>query len=110
MSTRLDRYFEQQMRDPEMRELVDKELLALNVGVQIARLRQEEGLNQTQLAARAGMNASKISVIEKSARNVTLGTLIRLARALNREVKVDLVPRKGKGSVRAGRRRAVRRR
>ena len=54
MSTRFDRYFERQMRDPEMRELVEKELLAINVGVQIARLRQEEGLNQTQLAARAG--------------------------------------------------------
>jgi transcriptional regulator with XRE-family HTH domain len=53
-------------------------------------------LNQTQLAARAGMNASKISRIETSTRNVTLSTLARLAHALNRRVKIEFVPVKAK--------------
>jgi transcriptional regulator with XRE-family HTH domain len=100
MANRLDRYYERQMRDPGVRDLVEKELADLEVGIQIARLREEENLNQTQLAARAGMNASKISQIETSPRNVTLNTLARLAHALNRKVKIEFVPVKVKKSSR----------
>jgi transcriptional regulator with XRE-family HTH domain len=92
MANRLDRYFEREMQDPEIRALVEKELADLEVGIQIARLREEENLNQTQLAALAGMNASKISKIETSTRNVTLNTLARLAHALNRKIKIEFVP------------------
>jgi transcriptional regulator with XRE-family HTH domain len=55
-----------------------------------------EHLNQTQLAARAGMNASKISLIETSARNVTLSTLARVAYCLNTRIKIKFVPVKAK--------------
>lgn len=96
MANRLDRYYERQMQDPQIRGLVEKELADLEVGILIARLREQENLNQTQLAARAGMNASKISQIETSTRNVTLNTLARLAHALNRRVKIDFVPVKAK--------------
>jgi len=89
---RLDRYIARQMQDPEMRDLVEKEVAALEVGLQIARLREALKMNQTQLAARAGMNASKISKIESSPKNVTLNTLTRLALALNRRIKIDFIP------------------
>ena len=101
MANRLDRYYERQMQDPEIRDLVEKELADLEVGVQIARLREEENLNQTQLAARAGMNASKISRIETSPRNVTLSTLTRVAHALNSRVKIEFIPVKAKKPARA---------
>ena len=80
------------MQDPEIRDLVEKELADLEVGIQIARLREAENINQTQLAARAGMNASKVSRLETSTRNVTLSTLARVAHALNRRVKIEFVP------------------
>src|SRR5216684_6601877 len=89
---RLHRYIERQMQDPEFRDLVEKEVAALQVGIQIARLREALKMNQTQLAARAGMNASKISKIESSPKNVTLNTLTRLALALNRRIKIDFIP------------------
>jgi hypothetical protein len=57
---RFDRYFRSQMEDPEMRELVEKELASLQIGTQIAKLRAKHRLNQTQLAARAGMSAPKV--------------------------------------------------
>lgn len=94
MTNRWRGYYARQMRDPEMRELIERELENLHVGIQIARLREKEGMNQTRLAALAGMNASKISVIEKSPRNVTLGTLIRLGYALGQKVKIEFVPAK----------------
>lgn len=92
---RLDRYVARQMQDPEIRKLVEQELADLEVGIMIARLREALNMNQTQLAARAGMNASKISRIESSPKNVTLNTLTRLALALNRRIKIDFVPMKG---------------
>jgi hypothetical protein len=42
------------------------------------------------------MNAPKISLIETSLRNVTLGTLARVAYALNTRIKIEFVPVKAK--------------
>lgn len=89
---RLDRYMARQMKNPAMKKLVEQEVAELDVGILIARLREALHMNQTQLAARAGMNASKISRIESAPRNITLNTLARVAQALNRRVKIAFVP------------------
>lgn len=91
MPSRWTRYCDRLMKDPETKQQIEKELQTLEVGIQIARLRQKRGLNQTQLAARAGMNASKISVIENSPQNMRLGTLLRLAHALNQKLKIEFI-------------------
>jgi DNA-binding Xre family transcriptional regulator len=95
-TTNWDRYYRAQMKDPEFRRLVEDELRALRVGVQLARLRQRRGLSQTTLAARAGMSAPNISRIESSpSQNLTLGTLVRLARAMDCEPEITFKPRRG---------------
>ncbi len=94
MATRWSEYYARQIADQEMRGLVEKELASLNVGVQIARLREQMGLSQTQLAARAGMSAPKISVLECSPKDAKLSTLIRIARAFGLGLKVEFVPEK----------------
>jgi transcriptional regulator with XRE-family HTH domain len=94
MSTRWSEYYVRQIEDQEMRGLVEKELASLNVGIQIARLREQMGLSQTQLAARAGMSAPKISVLECSPKDAKLSTLIRIARAFGLGLKVEFVPEK----------------
>jgi DNA-binding Xre family transcriptional regulator len=91
---RLQRYYEKQMQDETVRLLVEEEIDSLDLGIQIAKLREKQNLNQTQLAARAGMNASKISKIETSTTNLTLSTLTRVATALNSRVKIVFVPLK----------------
>lgn len=94
---RFDRYYRTQMENSEMRELVEKELASLEIGVQIAKLRAKRRLNQTQLAARARMSAPKVSRIESKPANVQLDTLIRLAQALGARLEVRLVEGKEKG-------------
>jgi transcriptional regulator with XRE-family HTH domain len=89
--TRWDRYYKRQMENPKMRKLVQEELADLEIGIKIARLREQADMNQTELAARAGMNASKISRIETSARNVTVATLHRIAHALGSKLSIDFV-------------------
>ena len=101
---RLERYIARQLRDSKMRDLIEKEIAALEVGVQIARLRGALKMNQTQLAARAGMNASKVSKIESAPKNVTLNTLTRLAIALNRRIKIDFVAARKRKATAGGKR------
>jgi transcriptional regulator with XRE-family HTH domain len=91
---RFERYYRTQIEDSDMRELVEKELASLDIGVQIASLRAKHRLNQTQLAARARMSAPKVSRIESGPANVQLDTLIRLAQALGARLEVRLIEEK----------------
>jgi DNA-binding XRE family transcriptional regulator len=104
MSTRWKRFYDRQMEDVNLRDLVEKELDSLQLGVQIAKLRAAENMSQTKLAARAEMSAPKISAMENEPRNLTIGTLIRVAHALDSRVEIKLVRRKkGVGRRRNGR-------
>ena len=94
---RFERYYRSQMEDSTMRELVEKELASLEIGVQIAKLRAKHRLNQTQLAARARMSAPKVSRIESRPANVQLDTVIRLAQALGARLQVRLVEKQKDG-------------
>ena len=95
MTTRWKRFYQKQMADKELRGLVESELENLQLGVQIAKLRAAENLSQTKLAAKAEMSAPKISAMENEPRNLTIGTLIRVAHALGSRVEIKLVRRKG---------------
>ncbi|HEX6501955.1 MAG TPA: helix-turn-helix transcriptional regulator [Terriglobales bacterium] len=79
------------MEDPEMRELVEKELASLQIAAQITKLRAKRHLNQTQLAARAKMSAPKVSKLESKPTNVQLDTLIKVAEALGTRLEVRFV-------------------
>jgi DNA-binding XRE family transcriptional regulator len=95
MTSRWKRFYGKQMEDEKLRELVETELENLQLGVQIAKLRAAENLSQTKLAAKAEMSAPKISAMENEPRNLTIGTLIRVAHALGSRVEIKLVRRKG---------------
>jgi DNA-binding Xre family transcriptional regulator len=87
--TNWQRYYAEQMSDPGMQRLVEDEMRALRIGVQLAQLRQAAGLSQTQLAARVGMSAPNISRIESNPeQNLTLQTLVKLFGALDHEVTI----------------------
>lgn len=52
------------------------------VGRNLARLRQEKGLTQEQLAERSGFSQQYLSGLERGRRNPTVVTLYEIARAL----------------------------
>lgn len=89
-ATNWTRYYKNEMKDPLTRRLVEEELRSLRIGSRIARLRQERGLSQTQLAAKVGMSAPNISRIESDpGSNITLQTLVKLFGALDHEVEIS---------------------
>jgi transcriptional regulator with XRE-family HTH domain len=57
---------------------------------QLKRLREERGLSQVKLAARADLNPATVNQIERGARNASPGTLRKLAEALGVSL-VDLI-------------------
>lgn len=87
--TRWNRFYDKQMEDKKLKAMVEKELEALRLGEKIAEAREREGLTQTELAARAGMPSSKISAIENSPKNLEIATLLRIARATDRRLKIS---------------------
>lgn len=53
-----------------------------SIGYQISQKRREHGLTQLELAKRAGLPQPNLSNIEKGRQDLTVSTLIRIARAL----------------------------
>jgi DNA-binding XRE family transcriptional regulator len=86
--SRWKRFYRKQMENKKLRAMVEQELATLEIGEKIAALREEEGMTQTRLAARAGMPSSKISAIESAPQNLEIATLVRIARAANRKLKI----------------------
>ena len=87
--TRWNRFYQKQLEDKKLKALVEEELEALRIGEKIAALRNQEGLTQSRLAARAGMPSSKISALENNPQNLEIATLVRIARAANRKLKIS---------------------
>ena len=61
----------------------------LRIGQRIAELRKEQGMTQTQLAERCGLQQAHIARIETGRYSVGLDTLAQIATALG--MKVDFV-------------------
>src|SRR3990167_5438915 len=60
-----------------------KILISRNIRI----FRRQAGISQEVLAQKCGMTLRYISYLENSAQNVTIDTLVRLANALNCQVK-----------------------
>ena len=85
-------YLKEQLKDPAVREAYEEEGLFVELAIQIGRLRQRKGLTQRALARRLHTSQQTISRLE-SPRNgsLSLRTLVKLAHALGKEVKVQFV-------------------
>ena len=79
--------------DAETRELYEQAKVNVHVAQLIYDARTEAGLSQTELARMVGTTQSVISRLENADyEGHSLSMLNRVAQALNREVKIDLVP------------------
>lgn len=61
------------------------------IGLKVLQKRQELGLSQEKLAELAGLHRTYIGFVERGERNLSVQTLVRLAGALQIELK-DLLP------------------
>jgi transcriptional regulator with XRE-family HTH domain len=91
--TNFDRYLDEQLRDPAFAASFARAGEAWDVALQIAALRQRAGLSQKELAKRLRTSQQQVSRLESPGyEGHSLGTLRRVAIALDAQVRVVFEP------------------
>ena len=89
---RFREYLHDQLKDPAVRKAYEEEGVFVELAVEIARLREQKGLSQRELARRLHTSQQTISRLESPHNgSLSLRTLIKLAHALGKELKVQFV-------------------
>ncbi len=89
---KVDYLLDEKAMSPEARRLYKIEYAKALLIQKIAELRDKSRLNQKQLAQRLGVSQQVISRIETGNNdNLTIDTLINLARALGHKVKISFI-------------------
>ncbi len=88
----LNKYVDQRKkRDPGFAKQYDSGYQQFKIGVILKLAREEAGLTQEQLAQKLHTKKSAISRIENHAEDIKLSTLKRIAEALGKELRVEVV-------------------
>ena len=87
--TNFDLFLEEQLRDPDFAERFKRAGEAWDVALQLAALREQAGLSQTELARKLKTRQQQISRLESPGyEGHSLSMLRRVARVLNAHVRV----------------------
>lgn len=82
-------HLQEELKDEKFRILYEKELAKVMLAQKIAEMREEKKLKQSELAKRMNVSQQFISQIETCEQdNLTLDTLLKIARSLDRDVKI----------------------
>ena len=88
----LQRYIEKRKaKDKEFRDGFDYGYEEFKIGVLLKMARQEAGLTQEELARLINTKKTSISRIENHAEDIKLSTLKKIANALGKELRVELI-------------------
>jgi len=69
---------------------IQEEIQSYDLFVKLKQARKQQGLSQVQLAQKAHINRTSISKIETGLRNATIGSLQKIARALDMTLEIKL--------------------
>lgn len=87
---KIDRHFKEELNDREFKKIFEFEKAKVALAQKIAELREIKHLKQRDLAQKLGVSQQFISQIETGQeRNLTLDTLLKIARSLGRGVKIS---------------------
>ena len=87
--TNFDKYFNEQMKNPEFRTEYEALSPQYEVIKQIIRARSEQNLTQGELAERTGIKQSNISRLESGNYNPSLEFLQKVAAGLGKELHIE---------------------
>ena len=86
----VDGYFKEKLKNKEFRKAYEIERAKVALAQKIAELRDTEHLKQSELAERLNVSQQFISQIENADQaNLTLETLLKIAKSLNRGVRLS---------------------
>ena len=80
------------LKNKEIKKAFDEEDVYARLAVEIAMLREKQGLSQKDLARRLGTSQQMISRLEDPSNNgISLHTLVKLAQAFHKRLKIGFV-------------------
>jgi len=86
----IEKHLKEQLKNEEFRKAYEIECVKVALAQKIAELRDDEELTQAELAKRLGVSQQFVSQIETGAeKNLTLETLIKIAKSLGRGIKIS---------------------
>ncbi len=87
---KIDRHLNEELKNKDFRKAFELERAKVALAQRIAELREERRLRQVDLAKKLGVSQQFISQIETGReRNLTLETLIKIAKSLGRGVRIS---------------------
>ncbi len=82
----------EELGNPSFKKAFDREEIFASLAIQIAKFRQKQNLSQKALARRLHTTQQTVSRFENPGnQSLSIHTLIRLAEALHKKVKIELV-------------------
>lgn len=92
MKDDLDKFIEKRKRtDPKFAKDFESGYQEFRIGVLLRQAREEAGVTQEALARRTKTKKSAISRLENHAEDVRLSTIKRVAQALGKSLRIELV-------------------
>lgn len=87
---KINAHLKQELRNKEFRKSFELERAKVALAQKIAEMRQEEHLKQSDIAKKLNVSQQFISQIETAQDdNLTLDTLLRIAKSLGRGIKIS---------------------
>lgn len=85
-------YLKKELKNPEFKKAFDEEEVYASLAIQIAKIREKEGLTQQELARRLHTTQQTVSRLESPDNtSYSLKTLVKTAQALHKELKIQFV-------------------
>lgn len=78
-------------RDPERKRRFDEYSIRLKTAVMIVEIRDQHNLSQSELAEKVGVKKSTIARIENASVNTSVQLLDRIAKAVDKELKIEII-------------------
>ena len=87
---KIDAHLKEELKNEKFRKAYEIERAKVTLAQKIAELREEKRLRQVDLAKKLGVSQQFVSQIETGQeRNLTLETIIKIAKSLGRGVKIS---------------------
>ena len=82
----------ERLKDPEFAKAYEEVDAEVRLAIAVAQARERAGMTQAELARKMQTKQSNISRIERGTHNLTVATLLKLAKALHSRLEIQLRP------------------
>ena len=89
---RFQDYLKNQLKNEEFRKAFDEEDVIAKLAIEIARIREEQGMTQKDLARKLRTSQQTVSRLESPGnQSFSLSTLLKLARAFHKKLDIHFI-------------------